>query len=178
MYGLGSKGWPDPFVMTLFHECSLASVPAAGSGGNTSSGAWPAVSFILYYPFFIRSPKTYVVAFWMNGAAVSGDLDMGLYNADGTTKLFSLGSTAQAGVNAVQQATVSWGPLDPGRYYWAMVADNTTATFHRVGPSTTHMRCAGVRQQASTFPLPASATFAAPTATFMPAIGLSELATI
>lgn len=113
---------------------------------------------LLFYPFVLTDFFVIQKAFWYNGAAVSGNVDVGVYLPDGT-RLCSVGSTAQAGTNAIQSAALSY-QLPPGKYLLAFGSDSTGALFGNA-PSSRSM-FGGTFQQSSGWSsgLPASATFA------------------
>jgi hypothetical protein len=96
--------------------------------------------------------------FVANGSAVSGNFDLGIYDAAGT-RLVSIGSTAQSGTTALQAATISPVPLSPGLYYFGLALDNTSGAV--LGHTSNAGRATGARMLASAFPLPARAAWGA-----------------
>lgn len=131
--------------------------------------AWPSASLAFFMPCLLQTARTVYGFGWLNGSTVSGNVDCGIYSAEGAQRA-ALGGVAQSGTSVVQTATLgSSVALDPGRYYMAMVADNVTGTFSRistVGAPT--LRVTGVAQEASAYPLPSTATFAAMAQAFIP----------
>lgn len=131
-----------------------------GSLAAVTSAAWPTASLAIFYPFILEEPERAFQMSTENGATVSGNVDVGIYNEAGT-RLVSIGGVAQAGVSTIQLHDIADTALAPGLYYQAVVLDNTTGTFSRngsVGASTG--RIAGLQQMAAAYPLPATATFA------------------
>lgn len=138
----------------------------------TTSTTWPTANLALYCPIVLDDlmlVKNIIIA---NGAAVSGNVDVGIYAADGT-RLVSSGSTAQAGTNVSQVFDVTDTQLGPGLYYLAIALDNTTGTVFGKTIVAAIGQLAGMAQQASAFPLPATATFASLTALVHPNIGIA-----
>jgi hypothetical protein len=135
------------------------------------AGAWPAADRALYIPFIIEAPVPVTQIAWENGATLNGNVDVGIYDLAGK-RLVSLGSTAQAGASVVQVGDITDTPLNQGVYYMAMASSSATATFARVQPGSIGVRAGGGLQQATAFPLPSSATFAAVASSFLPMLAL------
>jgi len=124
-----------------------------------TSGAWPVADTAFFIPFAI--PYHYVIErfFWANGATVGHNVDVGVYNLEGT-KLCSTGSTVSSGASAIQYAAISgfssW-ILPPGRYYFGHACGGTTTAVMTTTTITANaMRLGGVLQQATALPLPAT----------------------
>ena len=134
------------------------------------ASAWGTANVAIHMPFIVRHSFPIKQLRLVNGAAVSGNLDLGVYDSDAEglarTLLVSTGSTAQSGTTDVQLVNVSTNILSAGLYYMASVLDNGTGEVF--GPSLrlqTNLSSAdsintmdGVFQEASAFPLPATAT--------------------
>lgn len=134
-------------------ECGLQATFAQGSG------AVAVASTAIYIPVQISFTYTAVKMFVCNGASVSGNLDVGIYDHN-ANKLVSSGSTAQAGTNVVQVFDIADTTLAPGLYYLGFSMDNTSGTFLvRGGGDPEAHRAFGLFSQASTFPLPTTATW-------------------
>lgn len=148
-----------------------SSLGAFGRLGTFASGTFPAANAAIYMPF--RTSATVVIATIevLNGAAVSGNVDVGIYD-EAQRRLVSSGSTAQAGTNVIQVFNITDTPLAPGLFYMALACDNTTATFIRTAAPVYETRPLGMAQQASAFALPATATMALMTVTFLPEMSL------
>lgn len=126
------------------------------TGTNFAIGANVAV----LSPFWVDTPTT-INKIAVNIQTSSGNLDVGIYDDDGTsgapsTKLVSSGSTASPGTG--QRAfTVAGTVLPPGRYWAAFSCDNgTLALFY--GQYDWSL-AAGIKMhftKASSFPLPAT----------------------
>lgn len=147
-------------VISKFSWTSVG--PSGGLAIGGTSSPWPTANMAQIIPFRLMRPFTIQHLFLYNGSTVSGNFDIGVYNAE-QKLILSTGSTAQAGVSAIQRATVAATTLPAGDYYLALVVDNTTATVMVTtsgsSSNSNAMDAAGVRQMASAFPLPASATF-------------------
>lgn len=157
-----------PTVITPWSYRSLGIDLAALGIGAPASAAWPTANQAMYVPFTIDETVTVKKMFWKNGATVSGNVDIGIYNEAGTRKV-NMGSTAQATINATQIVDIADTSLAAGRYYMALVADNTTATF----ASVTATQRLGYLTQTTAFALPATATFATPATAVIPYFGLT-----
>ncbi len=142
---------------------------------NQASTAWPSANLAIYVPFYLTSPFTIQQLFWLNGAAVSGNVDMGVFDRRGT-KLVSTGSTLQAGTTSMQSVTLGTPlTLGVGLFFLGMAVDNIAAAIFGVPAGNIGFTVAvGVYQQATAFPLPARATFATPTFDFVPSMAITS----
>lgn len=115
---------------------------------------------VRYYPVIVPQDCVVTKLWLQNGAAVSGNVDVGIYDEEGN-RLVSAGSTAQAGTNAVQVFDVTDTRIPAGLCYFAFVIDNTTGAIWHTGNNFlgAFVGHSGYLQ-AATFPLPAVATFA------------------
>lgn len=149
----------DPVVISVFSDECIGGT-AVGTNANNSSANSPLNSSndIYYYPFRLAEPFKVRAVGVHNGSANSGNVDVGIYSEDGT-KIWSAGSTANAGASVVQLFTPTAFTLPPGRYYMAVAADNTTASFRVLSPGEAG-RCMGVLM-GSAFPLPSTMASAA-----------------
>lgn len=162
-----------PSTLPTTGQASLG--PMIGSLGNSASATWPTADKALFIPFRVAQPLDVVQFFLFNGATVSGNFDVGIYDIAGT-KIVSKGSTAQSGANALQIADTTNVRIGPGLFYLAIVFNNTTATIRRFAPAalTTDMcKMIGMAQMDSAFPLPDTATFATVSQAFIPYFAIS-----
>jgi len=136
----------------------------AGNGFPALSQSWSTANMALYVPFYVNDIGLVVEQFSVqNGGTISGNFDIGIYDAVTLAKIISTGSTAQAGTNAVQFVNVADTPIGPpGWYLLAMACDNTTAQFPMPSIDGINLAAAGVSIQTSAFPLPSTATPATP----------------
>lgn len=147
------------------------------AAGAPISRAWPAANRALYIPFIVGVTFVAVQMFVVNGATVSGNIDVGIYDGSGN-RLVSKGSTAQAGVSSQQAFDITDTVLLPGRYYMGVAMDNATGTLIAWGPVAGLAGSMGCLQQATAFALPATATFAAMASAFIPGVGIHSRTTI
>jgi len=168
---------PSPALVTI-HPYSPESLGSNLVGTGTAmtgaaSATYPAANRALYIPVTLAVPTLVVKLASYNGATVSGNIDVGIYDRVGT-RLVSAGSTAQAGASAWQEFDITDTLLGPGCFFLAVAMDNTTGTLFRVlGGQARYLTAHGMAQQATAFPLPATATFAAPAVAVVPMIMLT-----
>jgi len=177
--------WPvSRMDVITIHPWSVESIGGKffNQGGTSfiaaASLAYPAANDALFVPFYLPKPIVIVTLFAHNGATVSGNIDMGIYDVAGV-RLVSIGSTAQAGANGVQFFNITDTHVGPGHFYLAVAMNNTTGTLFRgTAGSTIRIQPMGMAKQATAFALPATATFATVTADYVPLMGLSTRAVI
>lgn len=142
-----------------------------------ASATYPAADRALFYPVRLSQPVLVKVLYWVNGATVAGNVDVGIYDEAGT-RLLSTGSTAQATVSVLQQVNVTDTLIGPGLFYLAIAASLATATFLSQNAAADTMLQAGVAQMATAMPLPATATLEKMVSVYKPLFGASLRATI
>lgn len=144
----------------------VGSPMAATQGMPSTSVAWSSLgnaNRATFYPITLDAPGIITKLWWRNGAAVSGNVDIGLYalGADKLpgARLVSSGSTAQAGTGVLQEVnTTDLVIAYPQIIYCALVLDNGTgAIFGGFLGATSLVRAAGFLGQTTAFPLPATA---------------------
>jgi len=161
-------------VLNVSPGCSEFGRMCLAGNITSATGAVAAANTAVYVPFQINVPIIVAQGIVLNGA-VAGNVDWGIYDRFGT-RIVSIGTTAMAGATQPQLFNVTDTLLNPGTYFMAFVCSTTTtATFTRVTPASVSARACGVLQQASALPLPATATFAAPTSGTMPIFGFTTL---
>jgi hypothetical protein len=147
---------------TISPECEVSNILVGHRVALLASAVWPTASKALFFPFTVTGraaerPVAITGFILMNGAVVSGNVDIGVYDKLGN-RLASVGSTAQAGTTAPQRINLATPlQLKPGRYYLAIAMDNITGTTVSAAPIAQAIRGAGMRELAAAFPLPASA---------------------
>ena len=152
----------------------LATVQATTGRGTAST--WPAADRAIFIPVMCAGYFT-VKKFAIENAAVSGNVDVGLYTSEGKL-VISTGSTAMSGANAWQEIDVTDTQIPPGLYYLAMAINNTTGANSAAAFGLQQMRAQGAVQMASAFPLPATATFAAVASNYWPSFQAMGVDTI
>ena len=139
---------------------------------------WPTANKALYVPFRIGKPVLVKKLFLINGATVSGNVDVGIYDAAGT-RLISAGSTAQVGANALQQFDIADTLLGWGLFYMALAVSNVTATVFATATLVfSELHHLGMGMQTSALPLPATFTLAIPADAYLPLFGLAGRVTL
>jgi hypothetical protein len=160
----------------------MADAMTAQGAAVAASAVYPTASLAIFVPFRLDQPRTYVKAWWQNGAAVAGNVDVGIYTLSGSTMTRVVASVAeaQATINVLQvAASFASTTIGPGLYYMAMSATSATAQFQRAAPNAAvATRILGIYQAATSSPLPSTATAVAATNAYVPLFGLSELATV
>lgn len=168
--------FPDPtqFNQPIIPTSALQSFGdvIAGNFPGVTNTAWPTASRAIFTPFEIYVPQSFTGIAIYNGATASGNMDVGVYDLLGN-RLASSGSTAQTGITVFQiipfTATVT---LSPAVYMMAIAIDNITATIRATAPPIQWCEVKGLRQMASAFPLPSTATYAIPATALVPYISL------
>lgn len=170
---------PLPLTGTWSHEMLgvwLTGLLASGSNNlqQQASAVYPAANRILYMPFGLAMPVTILKLWCYNGAAVSGNLNMGIYDVTGKL-IVEIGSTVHSGVNVLQVFDIADTKIGPGDFYLAIICDNVTSAFFRIAPAQAGFcQAMGMLQEAgSGAVLPATATFASVASAFVPEIGFS-----
>lgn len=174
---------PYPALVTI-HPWSIDSIGVILPGlcdyisaVTRSTTVWFSANMALFVPFHVYRVTKVVKMFVCHGSVVSGNVDVGIYDPKGK-RIVSSGSTAQSGTTAAVEYDITDTVLPPGLYYMALAIDNITA---RVISSTNvlaavELPMAGVYEVASSFPLPASVTYATPSLTSrMPLFGVHTL---
>ena len=159
-------GARTPIVLSTYHRDSMGSLLAAsifGAAVAPASSVWPLANEAMFVPFQIHDSVTAYQLAVMKGADIGDNLDIGIYDAAGVRRV-SAGSTAQsAGLNALQVFDIPDTPLEPGRYYLAVVMDGITGQLRVSAPDAPfvgYLSMCGIAVQTSAFPLPATVTLA------------------
>ena len=160
-------------IHTYSMECMAAAPLWARKAVMTTSTAWGTANRAIYIPFAVEATVTAYQMAVENGATLGGNVDVGIYDELGT-RLVSNGSVAQAGTSTIQTFDIANTVLTPGTYFMAMATNSTTATYiGSVALLAELWRTCGVQMQDTAFALPATATFANPAQTALPALAVS-----
>lgn len=163
---------------TMISTASLACIGLqARANGFQAIGAgavWPSANRAIFVPLLLRSQIQVKRLFALNAAAVSGNIDVGIYTFDGTL-IVSTGGTAQLGIVQPQFFDITDLTLPPGKYYLAAALDNITGTNQRSNPAIVICRGIGILQMATAYPLPTTAVFATVASAYIPAIGIETV---
>jgi len=147
--------------------------PLAGRISARANAAWPTANKAIFVPFRLNELMRISNLSVINGGTVSGNIDGGIYTEDGV-RIASSGSVVQTGANSTQNLSIAAFNLPPGNYYLGTAMDNTTGTLGRfAAANVSSLRAIGIKEQASAFPLPSTATFAQITADYVPTFFLS-----
>jgi hypothetical protein len=114
---------PEGIVNTITHGCARMSSATTYS----STQNWIAANRAYYVRVILPRPVNILSLFWINGSAVAGNIDIGIYDGDTLKKIVTSGSIARSGTNALQRHT----PTNPillkaGVYFFAHSSDTTT----------------------------------------------------
>lgn len=177
---LPQEGAPELPVVSSAECWELVQAQVYQTGAVAASAIYPTAALGIFVPVRISTRRTYVRAWWLNGAGIAGSADLGVYTISGTTatRAQSVGATVQAGASVMQTATISW-TLDPGLYYLAFShSEAAVGTYWRAVPNATVARISGLYQAATQSPLAASVTVVADTTSYVPYFGLAEQAVV
>jgi hypothetical protein len=172
-----SVGYPitSPNAAPILSPVSLYSIGvelAAIAQAAPASAVWPTANLAILIPVALPHRVLATKLWWYNGATVAGNVDCGVYTADGRL-VISSGSTAQAGANTIQEVDITDTWISHGRYYLALSLSSTTATVFRWNTAAQLAKFLGIAQAASALPLPATLTLAAPANALIPWCGLT-----
>ena len=168
-----------PPVISVFSQfCSASNlVFLANAVSNGSSFAWPSANRALFVPIWLPAPFLLKSMFAVNGTTATGNIDLGVYGVDGSL-IASKGSTAQSGTSTLQILSLTTPIiLSPGRYFMAISASSTSATFIGRTPTTQILRRFGLLQAASQVPLATGPTFATAASAVLPHFGIAQITT-
>jgi hypothetical protein len=164
--------WPQSHGLITFVDRLLpisigGAFDGMGDVGAPAAAAWPAANEAIYVPFRVAVAMNIVSMDVINGGTLSGNIDAGIYSEDGRL-LTSSGSTAQNGIGVTQNFNFTDVHVNPGLYFAAVALDNGTGQIQRWNLGNNFYRAVGVVKQATAFPLPATATFAATDRAYCP----------
>ncbi len=168
-----------PSILRYYSSLDYLESTGVMSGYGLHNGItttnWTTANKAIYAPISIPHIFTFDRFNWFNGNQVSGNVDVGLYAADGT-KIISAGSTPQSGLSQKQQVTVTSTTLTPGLYMLGFAADNTSSRVFQASAAfwtAIDLMYLGFAVQATAFPLPSPATFANPDVVEFPYVGIT-----
>ena len=133
---------------------------------SAGTGAWTA-NRAVYLPVVVHQPLT-LYSICVLVATQNGNVDAGVYNWRGT-RIVSNGGVA-CGAAGTQTIDVADTALARGWYFLAFASDSATAVFYNSAASAVNINACQVQQQASAYPLPATATFVAYATAILPKI--------
>lgn len=169
-------GYEIPPVISTAGSSSQIGQYIANTQRAFATAVWQATNTAIYVPVQIDVAVTVVKMAFRVGVQ-SGNYDIGIYDEHGN-RIVSLGSTAVP-VAGIATADIADTALMPGVYFLALCIDNVTASIFRATPPAVVKQGCGVQQQAvGAVTLPASATFANPSGTYLPLITAAVVTTI
>jgi len=135
-----------------------------------SAVAWPLANRALFLPFRLPMPAM-ATRMCVGIGATTGNFDVGIYDRFGN-RLVSSGSQTKPTASAEQIVDITDTYLQAGLYFMALAA-NSADTFARAAPTNVGMcKLIGMREMASAFALPATATFATVSSAYVPMVGV------
>lgn len=139
--------------------------------------AWALANRAFYLPWHVLVPTTVRRAWFLVGATGgTNNVDMGVYDAAGK-RIVSSGGILVGTASTIQYLDITDTTLPPGAYYIGIAMNGTTATHYaNTTSAVARIRLAGVLQQDTAYPLPATATMVAPTINQSPICGLATTA--
>lgn len=150
----------DDSVIGPWSRCSIGAQMTAINLVAPTDVVWQTANQAIYVPFTLERAQTIYQVGWLNGAtATTGTHEIGVYNADGTTKIIS-GAAAGGTVSVIQKVDVTDTILQPGLYWLAMTNTSTAGHWWSYSPAAPQVASLGILTQATANPLPSSATFA------------------
>lgn len=169
----------DPKRYPIWTQSLWGAISTLQMGHALGSATWPTANLAILFPIRVPVQQPVSQIFWLNGAAVSGNVDAGIYTMDGT-RIYSTGSTAQSGISSIQTVSFTEITLGPASYYLALSVNNTTATIQRITATLGAFvpQVIGLAEVASSFALPATLTLASATNNYIPAVGIASGYTI
>ena len=140
-------------TISPFSVHSIGPGLASLAGFGTTTGTWPAANRALLFPFVLPHPRTVYKAGWGNGGTVTGNADIGVYDASGVL-LVSSGATAKAGANQIQMVDLADTLLAAGVIHYLALASDDQAQFIRQNLIYVAYSGLGCREKAASYPLP------------------------
>lgn len=149
----------------------FATGPASTATGNANQA--------VFVPVPIQKPFRVAQLFCRNGATLSGNIDMGIYD-DQKNRLVSIGPVAQAGISLLQVFDITDTLLLPGMYYLACAWTSATATLWASTKTPPFYEGTGLLTQAglTVGTLPNPAVWTLDTKGYCPLIGMTQRAII
>lgn len=171
------SGAPNRIIISPHSAAALGVEFGALASAAPASVAHGTANLARFYPFYLVEPMVVVKFWWLNGATVSGNTDVGVYAADSNggpgTRLGSSGAVAQATINVLQENDVTDFLLGRGVYYLGISSSSATATYFSNAINVHFAKAIGWAQMASAHVLPATVTPAVLAAAIQPFFGLS-----
>lgn len=125
----------------------------------------------VYLPIVVNRPVTVTNGLvWIQ--TTGGNLDMGIYTWNGV-QIIANGGVAAAASTTNQQVDFADTDLPPGWYFLGFSSNSSVAAFRTHALAVQAGRVCALQQQASGYPLPGTATFAAYATAVCPQVALA-----
>jgi hypothetical protein len=162
---------PGEITITPWSTQSLGTALVSTGQSVPASVNYVTANLAVFVPFWVPDTVVLTKMGLGNGAAVAGNVDLGVYDEAGV-RLVSTGTTAQAGTSRIQVIDIGDTTLRRGIYYLAAASDTSGATQKWIAaiPAAGIAQSLGLLQMAAAFVLPANATYAKCTSAFIPLV--------
>jgi hypothetical protein len=141
---------------------------------NTNSfggGVWPAANLIFYVPVVVKRRVIAAKMWFGGGSGTTGTTDIGIYNRAGS-RLVNVSATKEATTGIVIR-DITDTTIGPDLYYIGMSHTEVTSQFGRQASTAPASAALGVREQAGSGSLPATATWTInSTRNYCPVVGI------
>lgn len=175
-FSVATQEYNQVVITSLSHE-AVGIERSANTGAAGGVAAWPTSNKAIFVPIVVHNAFVAVKMFVIIGAA-SGNIDVGIYD-DQKNRIVSSGATAQAGSTAIQEFDITDTTLNPGRYYMAVAADNTTGTiFRHAFSNVIWAGGSGMLMQTSAYTLPNPANWVAAVDVYVPYVAVTGRTTV
>lgn len=163
-----------PALLNPAQSWATSEIAIQLGSGSVASAVWPSANLAIFYPRVLPVPFLLSRFWWVNGSAVAGNIDCGVFTPGGA-RIASTGSTAQSGTSAIQSVNLGTPILlPPGSYLFGLAASSASAQFIRRAPVVGLLVTYGFAQQSSALPLPDPATFTSITNSYLPYFGITN----
>jgi hypothetical protein len=157
MDSIGANKYVTPSYISSYSKyCGMIGAGWLNAGGFSQNEftAWTS-GLGVFVPLYLPWPYPVKRCFWVNGNTAAGNVDFGIFGANGYAKVFSTGNVAQAGTFVPQYVTPTAFTLPPGVYLMGISTSSTGALFFLTASAFDKLRFAGIMQQSAVNPLPA-----------------------
>lgn len=157
---------------------SVNSIPTELIRTTPGTAAWPVAATAFLVPFRVSRTITIRMAAIIVGTTTGGNVDIGIYSANGTL-LVSSGATLMGTISTVQTFNLTDTVIGPGLFYMALAQSGAVGHVHRWALGTVRGAMSGVLQAAAAGGvLPAQATMVTTTNNYIPVMAFSRMTVI
>lgn len=171
--------WPTPTILTNVGGNAAGGLSDRLYWGNAvmnTSTAWLLANLGLFYPVVLARPFFVNQMAWHNGAIITSNVDVGIYDLSGN-RIVSHGGGAQTGASTIEIRNVTDTWLEPGTYFLALSCSTNTGTFLANVAANYNWRTHGVCEATAVYPLPSTVTLAGTTRAYANMVMASSLVT-